>query len=83
MDSMDELRKLLAERVNSVEYTREDIRRYGEVWDSEELRRDFEVLGFAAPYVVVRRRSDGVVGTLMFRHSPRLYFAWVPDNDQV
>ena len=46
----------------------------GEVWNTEELQRDFEVTGFAAPYVVVRRRSDGVKGTLEFTHSPRVYF---------
>ncbi len=28
--------------------------RYGRVWNPDELARDFEVIGFAAPYVVVR-----------------------------
>lgn len=42
-----------------------------EVWDADELRRDFEVLGFLAPFVRVRRRSDGVEGMLMFQHHPR------------
>jgi hypothetical protein len=46
----------------------------GQVWDTAEMQEDFEVLGFMAPYVVVRRRSDGVKGTLMFTHSPRFYF---------
>jgi hypothetical protein len=46
----------------------------GPVWNTEELQRDFEVLGFLAPYVVVRRRSDGAKGSLSFVHSPRLYF---------
>jgi hypothetical protein len=45
-------------------------------WDTAALRRDFEVLGFAAPFVVVRRRSDGAKGSLEFTHSPRVYFAW-------
>lgn len=48
--------------------------RYGQVWDTEELRRDFEVIGFMAPFVVVRRLSDGVKGSMEFRHSPRYYF---------
>jgi hypothetical protein len=43
-------------------------------WSTEEMTRDFEVLGFLAPFVVVRRRADGVEGTLEFRHSPRVYF---------
>lgn len=46
------------------------------VWTTEELQRDFDVLGFAAPLVVVRRRSDGVRGSLMFTHQPRYYFGW-------
>ena len=34
--------------------------KYGPIWESQELNRDFEVLGFLAPYVLVRRRADGV-----------------------
>ena len=49
---------------------------HGQVWNTEELTRDFEVLGFAAPLVVVRRRADGKKGSLCFTHSPRFYFGW-------
>jgi hypothetical protein len=48
----------------------------GPTWDTDALRREFEVIGFSAPYVVVRRRSDGVKGTLEFTHNPRVYFNW-------
>ena len=47
---------------------------HGQVWDTSELSRDFEVVGFAAPLVVVRRKSDGVRGSLMFQATPRFYF---------
>lgn len=47
-------------------------------WTTEELRRDFEVIGFMAPYVHVRRKADGVEGSLEFIHEPRLYFNFVP-----
>ena len=50
----------------------------GRTWTTDELRAEFEVRGFAAPFVVVRRRSDGQVGTLEFTHSPRVYFGWRP-----
>jgi hypothetical protein len=50
-----------------------------ETWDTEGLRRDFEVLGFTAPFVIVIRRSDGVKGSLEFTHSPRVYFNWTAD----
>lgn len=57
-----------------------DLRVAPKRWNTEELQRDFEVLGFAASFVVVRRRSDGQRGSLEFTHSPRVYFSWTPDN---
>ena len=36
------------------------------------------MLGFMAPYVVVRRKSDGQRGSLMFQHDPRFYFSFDP-----
>jgi len=51
----------------------------GQTWTTDELTRDFEVIGFLAPYVVVRRRADGVRGTLVFKHSPRVYFDFKAD----
>jgi len=46
---------------------------YGQVWSTAELANDFEVLGFAAPLVVVRRRSDSKLGSLLFGAS---IFGW-------
>ncbi len=54
--------------------------RHGQVWGPQELRRDFDVQGYLAPIVVVRRRSDGVIGTLEFQHQPRFYFNWREDQ---
>lgn len=51
---------------------------YGEVWNTEELSRDFNVLGFMAPIIVVRRKADGVKGSLEFQHQPRYYFSFTP-----
>jgi hypothetical protein len=53
---------------------------HGQVWDGEQLRQDFEVIGFLAPLVVVRRKADGVKGSLEFQHMPRFYFNFVPDG---
>jgi hypothetical protein len=50
------------------------------VWTTDELCAEFEVIGFLAPLVVVRRRSDGARGTLWFQHSPRLYASWREDS---
>ena len=52
---------------------------HGQVWDTSQLSKDFEVLGFAAPYVVVTRKSDGRKGSLEFQHNPRFYFNFVLD----
>ncbi len=48
-------------------------------WNTDELGQDFIVEGFMAPFVVVRRKSDGQRGTLCFRHSPRVYFDFIPE----
>jgi hypothetical protein len=51
---------------------------YGQVWDTDQLMESFEALGFLAPYIVVRRRSDGQKGSLEFQAAPRYYFNFVP-----
>ncbi len=48
-------------------------------WDTEALSRDYEVIGFMAPFVAVIRKSDGVKGSMEFTHNPRWYFNFVPD----
>jgi hypothetical protein len=50
----------------------------GQTWTTEQLQADFEVTGFAAPFVVVRCKSDGAAGSLEFAHYPRVYFGWSP-----
>jgi hypothetical protein len=56
-----------------------ELRRDDEYWTTEQLREQFEVLGFQAPFVAVRRKSDGAKGSLEFTHSPRVYFNFVKD----
>lgn len=57
-----------------------DLEQAEERWDTDGLIRDFTVVGFAAPFVVVIRKSDGQKGSLEFTHRPRVYFNWVPDK---
>ena len=52
--------------------------KYGQVWDTTELQKDFEVRSFLAPSIHVNRRSDGVSGSLKFQHHPRFYFSFTP-----
>jgi len=52
----------------------------GETWNAEELHRDFDVICFLAPFVLVRRKADGKTGALEFTHRPRVYFDWQEDR---
>ena len=72
-DPTEDLRREMQHAVNSGEIPPE-----GQTWTTEQLREEFEVEGFMAPFVVVRRKSDGARGTLMFRHDPRVYFDFEP-----
>jgi hypothetical protein len=51
-----------------------------ERFDTTQLQELFEVHGFLAPFVSVTRKADGVRGTMMFTHSPRRYFNFVPSE---
>jgi hypothetical protein len=48
-------------------------------WDTDQLREEFEVIGFMAPFVVVRRKAEGAKGSMEFTHNPRFYFNFVPE----
>lgn len=56
-----------------------DLEQTQERWDTDQLRAEFEVLGFLAPYAMVKRKKDGANGSMMFTHSPRWYFNFVQD----
>ena len=78
-DDTEPIRRAMVAEINVDPGSRPDLEsKHGQVWDTSELRTDFEVLGFAAPLVVVRRRSDGVRVSLMFQHDPRFYFKFQP-----
>jgi hypothetical protein len=82
IDETEPIRRQLLAEINAVPGSREYLEaEHGQVWDTQQLSDDFEVLGFMAPLVVVRRRSDGMRGSLMFQASPRLYFSFEPHRD--
>jgi hypothetical protein len=79
-DPTESIRRELVAEINSHPLSRENLEAwYGQVWDTAELGRDFEVLGFAAPFVVVRRKRDLTTGSLEFQHQPRFYYDFKPD----
>ena len=81
-DPTEQVRRELLVEINAEPGSREYLEaRHGPVWDTAQLAGEFEVLGFMAPVVVVRRRSDGVKGSLFFQHNPRFYFGFEPHRD--
>lgn len=61
--------------IRADELAQDDLEGYtGRTWTTAELLAEFEVVGYAAPFVVVRR--DGRLGTMEFRHYPRIYFSF-------
>lgn len=51
-----------------------------EVLSTAEAVEKYEFIAFCAPFVEVRRRVDGCLGTLEFQHSPRFYFGFIEDK---
>jgi hypothetical protein len=76
-DATETMRRKKQAEINAQPGSREALEaEHGQVWNTQELGENFDILGFAAPLVVVRRRSDGVRGSLFFQHSPRYYFSF-------
>lgn len=74
-DATEPIRRRRVQEINAEPASRERLeRKYGRVWSTPQLADEFEVLGFAAPLVVVRRKADGLLGSLEFQHQPRFYF---------
>jgi hypothetical protein len=79
-DPTETIRRTMVQQINTDAGDRERLEaQHGRVWDTTELQADFDVLGFAAPLIVVRERSTGQLGSLFFQHSPRFYWGFTPD----
>lgn len=79
-DPTETIRRQQLAEINAEPGSREALEaQHGRVWDTGELQDEFQALGFMAPYIIVRRRADGVKGSLMFQHNPRFYFGFQPE----
>jgi hypothetical protein len=77
IDITETVRRGLCAKINSERSERELLEdKYGQVWDTGEMQKDFSVESFAAPLIIVSRKSDGTRGTLFFQHSPRFYWGF-------
>jgi hypothetical protein len=82
-DETEALRRQRLVEINAEPGSREALEaRHGQVWDTRQLAEQYEVIGFLAPFVVVRRKADGVKGSLEFQHHPRLFFNFAPDTQE-
>lgn len=78
-DPTEAIRRQQVAEINAAPGSREYLEaKYGEVWDTSQLQAEFTVVGFMAPYVVVRK-ANGVKGTVKFQHDPRLYYSFSAD----
>lgn len=89
MDQTEGIRRLLVSEINGDVETDDPLLErkrlefeHGQVWDTSEMTSAFEATGFMAPFVMVKRRSDGIKGSLMFQHHPRFYFNFIPEEGQ-
>jgi len=79
-DPTESIRREMVAEINAEPGSRADLEaKHGQVWDTDQVRNEFEVIGFLAPFVVARRRADGVRGSLTFQHDPRFYFGFQPE----
>jgi hypothetical protein len=81
MQGIDNIRRRLQVAINAAGAERTILEvRYGQVWNASELARDFDVLEFAAPFAIVRRKTDDRLGSVLFQHCPRFYFVFQEDK---
>ena len=81
IDATEHARRERLEEINSEPGSRPALEaKHGQVWDTNELQRDFRVVGFLAPFVHVRRKDNNEEGSMEFQHDPRFYFNFQPDS---
>ena len=74
-DPTETIRRKRMSELNTNSGSREALEaKYEVVWNTSELQQEFDVIGFMAPFVAVKRKSDGETGSVEFQASPRFYF---------
>jgi hypothetical protein len=79
-DPTETIRRTMVQQINGNAGDRVRLEaQHGQVWDTQQLQADFDVLGFAAPLILVRQKTTGRMGSLFFQHQPRFYWGFSPD----
>ena len=77
MREHETIRREMQARINAQRSEREALgAKHRQVWDTAEMQRDFSVIGFGAPLIVVTRKADNAKGSLYFQHNPRFYWGF-------
>ena len=50
-----------------------------DVYSTREMEEAFEPISFSSPFIIVKRKSDNVKGSLQFQSDPKVYFKFIPD----
>ena len=78
-DPTEAIRREMVAEINADPGSRQALEaKHGQVWDTDQLCEEFDVIGFMAPYVVAIKKSDGRKGSLEFQNSPRFYYGFKP-----
>lgn len=79
-DPTESTRREMMAEINANPGSREALEaKHGQVWDTQELQQDFDVLAFMAPFVIVKRKTDMAKGSMEFQANPRFYFNYQAD----
>ncbi len=74
-DPTESIRRIMVSAINDIPGNRKQLEEeHGKIYDTKEVSAEFEITGFAAPFVIVRRWSDNKRGTMVFQDQPRYYF---------
>lgn len=74
-DPTEKLRRVMVAALNAKPGDRAELEdMWGQVWDTDQLTRDFQVVSFCAPFINAIQRATGKKCTLLFQHEPRFYF---------
>ena len=78
-DARERSRRQIEEALNKAPRTRAQLEATaGPVWDEREVELEFDICGFTPPFVLVVRKSDGLLGSLVFQRNPLLYWGFDP-----
>ena len=58
-------------------------KQFGKVRTRSEVEEAFEILDTRPPFIKVKRKEDGEVGSMLFMHNPPYFFEFVPAPDEV